>query len=105
MPLVELCRWVIPSGENNGRQSICMTSPSCFGAVDNDSTLLGTIQASTVLKSPWLACGTNTQAGVPAIIPHGYIKFWIDGINFATSQYLGNFTFVCSAVIEYRGID
>jgi len=93
------------SGESNGRQSIVMNSPSCFGAVDNDSSLLGTIQQATILKSPWLACGTNSITGQPANIPHGCIKLVIDPVNSATSQYLGNFTFVLSAVIEYRGID
>jgi hypothetical protein len=95
------------SGEKNGRQTISISRPSAFGAVDNDASLIGTIAATSVLRSPWLACGTNSSGGTAAVIPHGYIKMYFDPVAAGTSAqvYLGNFTFVVRALIEYRGID
>jgi hypothetical protein len=95
------------SGEKNGRQTISISRPVAYGAVDNDASLVGTITATSVLRSPWLACGTNSSGGTAAVIPHGYIKMYFDPVAAGTSAqvYLGNFTFIVRALIEYRGID
>lgn len=93
------------SGPTAGRQSIVLNSPSCFAVNLTDATLVGTNVGSQLQRSPWLSCGTNNNANTAASIPHGFIKFFIDPVNAAATGYRGVFTFVCRAVMEYRGID
>jgi hypothetical protein len=93
------------SGTNNGRQTIVMERPSCFVVNDTTSSLIGTATASQLAYSPWLSCGTNTSASTSALIPHGYIKFFVDPVGCTDSSSVGAFTFVFRAIFEYRGID
>jgi hypothetical protein len=94
------------SGNNNGRQSIVMNNPSCFVANDNDASLIGTIQASQLARSPWLSCGTNSSGSSAANIPHGYIKYYVDPLQYNSSaNVVGVFTFVVKCIFQYKGID
>jgi hypothetical protein len=93
------------SGTNNGRQTITMERPSCFVLNDNTSSLIGTASASQLQYSPWLACGTNSSGSTAAIIPHGYIKYYVDPVGCTDSSSIGAFTFVFRSIFEYRGID
>jgi len=90
---------------NGGRQTISLDRPTIFVAADNDATLLGTLTASKLERSPWLSCGTNSSSGTAASIPHGYIKFLVDSAGNSVNATIGNFTFVLRGYYEYRGID
>jgi hypothetical protein len=89
----------------DGRQSITIDRPTVFVAVDNDATLVGTIASSMLERSPWMSCGTNSSGSTAAVIPHGYIKFFIDNCNNTSNTTIGTFTFIFRAYYEYRGID
>lgn len=90
----------------SGRIRQKMTRPSCYVVNDNDQSLIGTVQASQLAYSPWLACGTNSAGATAAVIPHGYIKFFFDTMSILPPAVkTGVFTFVVRAIFEYRGID
>jgi hypothetical protein len=93
------------SGTRNGRQTITMEKPSCFVLNDNDASLIGTASASQLQYSPWLSCGTNSSGSTAAVIPHGYIKFYVDPVGCTDSVAVGAFTFVFRAIFQYRGVD
>jgi hypothetical protein len=90
---------------SNGVQRVVLDRPTVFVAVDNDATLVGTITASALERSPWLACGTNSSTATAANIPHGYIKLFIDNANNTVNANIGDFTFIFRGYYEYRGID
>lgn len=83
-----------------------MPKPSAFGVNDNDATLVGTTAPAQVQYSPWLSCGSNSAGGTAPVIPHGYMKYYVDQQSVAgANAVVGIFTFVVRAVFEYRGID
>lgn len=88
-----------------GDFKIVDSSPTVTLAADNASSFLGTIQAAALRKSPWLSCGSNSNSSTPPTIPHGNIKFVFDPQTVTANVITGYVTFVCRAIIEYRGID
>lgn len=83
-----------------------MGKPSAFGVNDNDATLVGTVTPAQLQYSPWLSCGSNSAGATAPIIPHGYIKYFIDAQGLtAVNATVGTFTFIVRTVFEYRGID
>ena len=79
--------------------------PSAFAAYDNDSTFIGTLSAAGVKRSPWLACGSNSNTNVAPSIPHGYVKMLIDPCGNTNTVSSGTFTFIITGLYEFRGID
>lgn len=95
-------------GDNLRRHKIVMKRPSCYGTVENNdgAGLPGTAVGAALQYSPWLSLGTNSNSAQAEIVPHGYLKMIVDNQSVGpTSQTIGTFTFICRAVMQFRGID
>lgn len=92
-------------GSTQGPKTITCYRPSVAIGANNNSSSIGTVVAAAVERSPWLTCGTNASNAIPAIIPHGYVKIFIDNLGSGYSQTMCNITFVVRTIMEYRGID
>jgi hypothetical protein len=91
-------------GINQGPKTTTIVGPSAASAYDNDATFVGTLSAAGVVRSPWLACGSNSGANTAPVIPHGYVKYYAgSSSSFATQS--GVATFIVRCAFEYRGID
>lgn len=88
-----------------GDFKIVDNSPTVVLAADNAASFLGTIQAAGLRSSQWLSCGSNSSSSTPPTIPHGNIKLIFDPQTVTANVITGYVTFVCRAIIEYRGID
>jgi hypothetical protein len=92
-------------GSAQGPKTTVCVGPSAFAAYDNASTIVGTITATGAARSPWLACGTNSSTDAAAVIPHGYIKYFVDNLGSSLSQSIMAVSFIVRTSIQYRGID
>jgi hypothetical protein len=92
-------------GSTQGSKTILLKSPVAYTAFDNTASFAGTITAAGATRSPWLTCGTNAASDTPASIPHGYIKYFADNLGSTLSTSQMQLTFICKAILEYRGID
>jgi hypothetical protein len=98
------CR-VSQLGSMQGPKTITCERPSVAIGANNNSSQIGTVVASGVERSPWLTCGTNSSNAVPALIPHGYVKMYVDNLGSSLSVSMGTITFVMRTIMEYRGVD
>jgi hypothetical protein len=92
-------------GSLQGSKSVTLSRPSISLGAINASTQVGALAAGSVERSPWLPCGTNSNNGTPTVIPHGYIKLFVDNLGSSLSTSMLNITFILRATHEYRGID